>query len=383
MVLKSWLGQEEVEQIIVFDNSGFFKTKLPVLVISNSQNLEPQGKFVCAQFAKNDLIIFADDDVVAKPNFVNDLLKYFDEGKVMGIVGKCFTGSEYYKSSGYVAKDINEPKKVDYLCGLIMLTHRKNCFVDVRKCPSKYLDDWWWEHELKDTQFYVIPSKNYELLPESNDANALHKQSDLRTLREKYFKRWRNKKVTDPHRLYYQRSFDDLLLTGIDLVGAEIGVYRGAHAKEMLEKLDIKTLYLIDPWKDYDEYGDLPIIKEHLPKAYKTAKFEMLKHYEDRLIWLKEHSSEAVKKFEDNSFDFVYIDGNHCYEYVKEDIELWYPKVKRDGVIGGHDYHLPRFGVKKAVDEFYLKNNLVLHLKKNFQSKNSSEINGDWWIYKK
>jgi hypothetical protein len=63
-------------------------------------------------------------------------------------------------------------------------------------------------------------------------------------------------------------------------------------------------------------------------------------------------SIQASKMYKDRSLDFVFIDGSHEYEDVKEDIYYWYPKVKRGGIISGHDYtNYP--GVKKAVDEFF------------------------------
>ena len=70
-------------------------------------------------------------------------------------------------------------------------------------------------------------------------------------------------------------------------------------------------------------------------------------------------SIEASKKYEDNSIDFVFIDANHDYDYVKKDIEAWFPKVKTGGVIAGHDYHKHWKGVVKAVDEFFLEKDVL------------------------
>ena len=47
---------------------------------------------------------------------------------------------------------------------------------------------------------------------------------------------------------------------------------------------------------------------------------------------------EAVKDFKDNSIDFVYIDGNHTYDYVTQDITEWSKKVRKGGIVSGHDY---------------------------------------------
>ena len=78
-------------------------------------------------------------------------------------------------------------------------------------------------------------------------------------------------------------------------------------------------------------------------------------------------SEDVVKKFKDNSLDFIYIDALHTYEGCKKDIKLWWPKLKKGGLFSGHDYingRLPEgnFGVKKAVDEFVKKYNLNLFI---------------------
>lgn len=67
-------------------------------------------------------------------------------------------------------------------------------------------------------------------------------------------------------------------------------------------------------------------------------------------------SREAAREFDDNFFDFVFIDGDHSYEGVKEDIHLWLPKTKK--LLCGHDYGNQRnrlgiFGVDRAVNEIF------------------------------
>jgi len=65
-------------------------------------------------------------------------------------------------------------------------------------------------------------------------------------------------------------------------------------------------------------------------------------------------SEEASKLYDNETLDFVFIDAAHDYENVKNDINLWYPKVKIGGVISGHDYHPGWSGVVRAVDEFFI-----------------------------
>ncbi len=70
------------------------------------------------------------------------------------------------------------------------------------------------------------------------------------------------------------------------------------------------------------------------------------------LIALESH--EAAKIFEDE-ISFLFIDGNHDYEHVKQDIEDWSPKIKVGGVLAFHDIFMPHIsGVAKAVTEWWL-----------------------------
>jgi hypothetical protein len=83
-------------------------------------------------------------------------------------------------------------------------------------------------------------------------------------------------------------------------------------------------------------------------------------------------SEEACINFENNYFDWIYIDGNHLYDYVKKDLEYYYPKVKVGGFITGDDYTEGGWwkgGVKKAVDEFVNKGLVKLIRIQNQQFK--------------
>jgi hypothetical protein len=66
---------------------------------------------------------------------------------------------------------------------------------------------------------------------------------------------------------------------------------------------------------------------------------------------IRKFSADAAGDFDDRSLDWIYIDGNHSYEACLEDLRLWAPKVKDDGLILGHDF-VPKFGVVQAVRDF-------------------------------
>ena len=181
---------------------------------------------------------------------------------------------------------------------------------------------------------------------------------------------------------YNIRSFDRFLKSTKkkNLVGVEIGVHDGWHALDIMESLPISKLILIDPYKAYRDYyesvGNPRKTQKALDERMKVAQ-KILKKYGNSVEFIRKFSDEAAEHIKDNSLDFIYIDGNHQYEFVKKDIEAYYPKVKKGGIIGGDDYtHSPeteseRFGVFKAANEFFKK------LKKKI-----SFYQRDWWVIK-
>lgn len=122
-------------------------------------------------------------------------------------------------------------------------------------------------------------------------------------------------------------------------VGVEVGVFKGHFSKALLEGWD-GNLFLVDPWRSVDEsdYLDATNNRHHESPLQDTV--DSIKGHEDRAIMIRAFSHQAAHLFPDNSLDFVYVDGNHAYEYVKEDLETWWPKLKSGGFMCGHDYLL-------------------------------------------
>jgi predicted O-methyltransferase YrrM len=92
-------------------------------------------------------------------------------------------------------------------------------------------------------------------------------------------------------------------------------------------------LYGIDLWESYPGYKDFE--KNTIDESYAKA-LESVKGYDCTLI--KGWSHEVVEQFEDESLDFVFIDGNHAFEFVVRDIAGWSKKVREGGIVCGHDY---------------------------------------------
>lgn len=72
----------------------------------------------------------------------------------------------------------------------------------------------------------------------------------------------------------------------------------------------------------------------------------------------REYSVIASKKYEDESLDFVFIDGNHSFEEVVLDINNWLPKIKKNGILAGHDYTDENYAVKNAVNSIFPKDKI-------------------------
>lgn len=170
---------------------------------------------------------------------------------------------------------------------------------------------------------------------------------------------------------------------GDNLVGAEIGISMGYGTEYVIDGLKFKNFYMIDPYVPYD-FNETT--QEAFNDQYDKARNKFSYPY---VTFIRKTSLEAAKEIPDGSLDFVYIDGNHFYPSVVQDIDAWYPKVRKGGILGGHDYlddppfkdinnhtyiwavNGVHYGVIKAVREFTSKNNFKLQF---------GEL--DWWIDK-
>ncbi|MFA5830887.1 MAG: class I SAM-dependent methyltransferase [Candidatus Paceibacterota bacterium] len=130
--------------------------------------------------------------------------------------------------------------------------------------------------------------------------------------------------------------------------GVEVGVYRGRFSTTLCAPNPDLALIGVDAWDAYDEYKDYDA--EDMENAFFTAK-ERTRGY--NIALLREYSLEASKRFADESLDFVFIDANHDYEYAVNDIAAWSKKVRKGGLVCGHDYVVNtefNFGVIEAVN---------------------------------
>lgn len=148
----------------------------------------------------------------------------------------------------------------------------------------------------------------------------------------------------------------------------EVGTWKGMSAAYMAVEIINSGKQIqfdcIDTWEYIDSQNEIP--KDMFGNLYGTflKNIEPVKH---QIKPIKSLSWDGANYYTDESLDFIFIDAAHDYESVKKDINAWFPKLKKGGIIAGHDYTWCD-DVKKAVHEF-------------FEGKEIFEAEG-CWIYK-
>lgn len=117
-------------------------------------------------------------------------------------------------------------------------------------------------------------------------------------------------------------------------VGAEVGVEQGKYSEQLCYGNPELKLYCIDPWLTYNRYADIQ--DQAKMERYFSDAQNRLGKYNCEII--RKTSMDAVADFEPESLDFVYIDGNHDFEFVVNDIIQWAKIVRHGGMLAGHDY---------------------------------------------
>lgn len=159
-------------------------------------------------------------------------------------------------------------------------------------------------------------------------------------------------------------------------IGAEIGVFTGALSAALLRKKPDLKLVMVDSWDispEDSEYAKSDDFHAGLTKAqqddYYLVAQQVTEFAADRAEIFRNKSIDAAALINDGSLDFVFIDADHSYDGASSDIIAWLPKVMKGGYLCGHDYEnteFPKFGVRRAVDEFIASSGLKLELGDNY-----------------
>jgi predicted O-methyltransferase YrrM len=154
----------------------------------------------------------------------------------------------------------------------------------------------------------------------------------------------------------------------------ELGVWKGHSISYLASKNKNSEIYAVDLWERIVDYPGFNLnsekMLEHIKQIDKIYN-EYLELTETRNIIndIQSYTWDAANLFNNNEVDFVFIDAGPCDKNIK----AWYPKIRKGGIIAGHDYNFPT--VKKIVKKFSKENNHVLNVEK-------FKIGDVWWIEK-
>lgn len=131
-------------------------------------------------------------------------------------------------------------------------------------------------------------------------------------------------------------------------IGVEIGVHKGDNFINLVEATKPKRIHAVDPWSTFLTH------KGDRPQDYSFF-IEQIRNRWGSTSWIHIHrmtSEQAADALKDMRFDWVYIDGDHAYDSVMQDLSMWVPLCR--GPIAGHDYHKKYYpGVVKACSDFF------------------------------
>jgi hypothetical protein len=148
-------------------------------------------------------------------------------------------------------------------------------------------------------------------------------------------------------------------------MGLEIGVKEGKNAETIQKIFNFETLILVDPWVNQkNRAADSDHSNSRHEEYYQETKERF--RSDPRVHIRRTYSSSILGTLKNESFDFIYIDGDHSYEGAKHDLKF-IRKVKLNGIFAGHDFTNNKhsmtrkgYGVQKAVMEFMQLNDLKL-----------------------
>jgi len=146
-----------------------------------------------------------------------------------------------------------------------------------------------------------------------------------------------------------------------NLIIAELGVFEGTFSKKIYNICSPSKLYLVDVFEGVHRSGDKDGINfkvVYLDEAYQNLK-ENFKNKNVDVV--KSNTEKFLTSLENNSLDVVYIDADHSYNSVLQDLTLSRQKVKIGGFLCGHDY-VDNSDVQRAVDDFCKLHNLEIDI---------------------
>ena len=155
-----------------------------------------------------------------------------------------------------------------------------------------------------------------------------------------------------------------------DLIGVEIGVCNGVTSEYWSQQIPhIKKLFAVDSYPSFVDWDGTRVTEERQAETMRRCKERLAKYPNVEFVHMS--SLQFGATLEDDSLDFVFIDGDHSYEATLKDIQTYWSKVKTGGVFAGHDINLT--SVTNAIGEFF---------KDKPETKIATVENNAWYIIK-
>jgi hypothetical protein len=117
--------------------------------------------------------------------------------------------------------------------------------------------------------------------------------------------------------------------------GVEVGVRDGEYSEILCKANPDVKLYGVDPYEYHKGYRD--ITRQSTFDRNWNIAHDRLRPF-SKYEFIRDYSDNVVHDFADSTLDFVYLDGDHCFESITNDLALWIPKIRKGGIIAGHDY---------------------------------------------
>ena len=169
-------------------------------------------------------------------------------------------------------------------------------------------------------------------------------------------------------------------------VGLETGIEKGKNATVMYNNIPNLKLYGLDSYKQHPQasyvfHADRRNWNTEAINGWKDQCIERMKGR--NYVAIEKFTEDAIHDIEDNSLDFVYLDADHSYDFTMQDIILWGRKLRKGGIMSGHDYFYEkgkrREKVKQAVDDYTNVHGIKFYITDEDHDAHASNLNGDYY----
>ncbi len=138
----------------------------------------------------------------------------------------------------------------------------------------------------------------------------------------------------------------------------EVGCKEGRTTGHILANVPDSRVIAIDPWMAQEATAD-PTKETYADWDFSSIEAEFwanVGEHCERCSMVRATSAEAWNHIPSSFrglYDIVFIDALHDYEHVKQDIALWWPKVRIGGMFCLHDFNHRWPGVERAIAEAF------------------------------